>query len=284
MLFAGVFRTSKFVRRQGSDLSLNPGNRAAFVFGASLGLLAILVHSFTDFNMHIPANAILTIGLMALLSSHLRFATERFWIGTGLIGTILATALGLGGLIYLGDQGWQHAREYVWLQRAASEKSYTLTRLDALKRAAAIEPMNFETVHEIGETFRQMSWQGDEDYPMLAQEAIQWFQRAARLNPYDPYNSMRIGMCLDWLGRHEEAAPYFEQALKRDPNNYYVLAHQGWHFVQTGDYRAAKRWFERSLEVLNQWHNPIAWTYLEIVNRKLKEPPAAASSDGRFTR
>jgi len=34
-------------------------------FGKDLGLVAILVHSLTDFNMHVPANAILAIALMA---------------------------------------------------------------------------------------------------------------------------------------------------------------------------------------------------------------------------
>src|ERR1041384_5182850 len=58
-------------------------NKFAFVLGASVGLVAILVHSIVDFNMHIPANAILAIALMALLTGHLRFATDRYWISAG---------------------------------------------------------------------------------------------------------------------------------------------------------------------------------------------------------
>src|SRR6266542_1850504 len=141
-----------------------------------------------------------------------------------------------------------------------------------------------ETAYEIGEILRAQSWEGNNDYQSLAEGAMTWFQRALALNPHDAYSAARMGMCLDWIGKSEAAGAYFEQAYKLDPNGYYMLALQGWHRVQLGKYADARDWFERSLEVLNQWHNPIAWTYLEIVNRKLKEPPAAASSDGRFTR
>jgi len=83
-------------------------------------------------------------------------------------------------------------------------------------------------------------------------------------------------MCLDWLGRHTEAGPYYERAFECDPNNYYVLAHLGWHFVQTEDYATAKLWFERSYRI-KWWDNPIADSYLTIINRKFKDAPASES-------
>jgi len=58
--------------------------------------------------------------------------------------------------------------------------------------------------------------------------------------------------------------------VKRDPNNYYVLAHQGWHFFQAKDYQAAKSWFDLSIKI-RWWDNPIANNYLAIIERKLKE-------------
>ncbi len=135
--------------------------------------------------------------------------------------------------------------------------------------------MNFDTAYEVGEALRRLSGQGYLGYEKLATEAIEWFQRAARLNPFDPYNPLRIGMCLDWQGRHEEAAPYYEKALKLDPNNYELVAHQGWHFVQTGDYATAKQWFERSYKLELSERNTIAPRYLSIIERKLKETAAS---------
>ena len=299
LLFWGVLKTWRYVCREQSAFGTKPGNRAAFVMGASIGLVAILVHSVTDFNMHVPANAIVAVTLMALLSGHLRFASERYWVSLMLWSRILVTTIGLGSLAYLGEQGWRRGREYLWLDRAEHEQLAVKAKTDqanhspengpamldlartstaatkeyvlALKQAATAEPMNFETTYELAETLRKMSYQGLKGYQQLAEEAIKWFQQGARLNPYDPYNPMGIGMCLDWLGQHAEAGLYFETAVKLDPNNYLVLALLGWHHVQIEEYAAAKASFERSLRLQHAWHNSVAAAYLPIAQRKLDE-------------
>ncbi len=61
---------------------------------------------------------------------------------------------------------------------------------------------------------------------------------------------------------------YFSQAEALDPNGYYTVAIVGWHYVQIGDYAAAKPWFERSLR-LEANDNDIARSYLELVEQKL---------------
>ena len=78
--------------------------------------------------------------------------------------------------------------------------------------------------------------------------------------------------CLDWLGQTSEAARWYEEALRRDPLNYYVAAIRGWHAVQVGQWQEARDWFQRSLEI-KIWPNPIARRYLRIAERKLKETP-----------
>ena len=68
---------------------------------------------------------------------------------------------------------------------------------------------------------------------------------------------------------------YFDRAAQLDPNGYFTMANIGLHYVQLGDFAAAKPWFERSSRL--QWQdNPIALSYLEIVKRKLME---AATND-----
>ena len=114
-----------------------------------------------------------------------------------------------------------------------------------------------------------------DDYRPLASTALDWFQRAKELNPYYAYAFMRYGMCLHWLGRHDEAASSFQRALQLDPNGYYTVAHQGWHCVQLGDWEKARQWFEKSL-ALKPTDNPIASSYLDIANRRLQEAQPAA--------
>ena len=103
------------------------------------------------------------------------------------------------------------------------------------------------------------------------QEAIEWFRRSAALNPYDPYPLMREGMCLHWLGRHDQAGPLFEKAFSLDPHSYYAHAHLGWHYTQQKQWEKAKESFEKSL-ALNSTHNPIATSYLKIVEDKIAHP------------
>lgn len=270
LLFWGLGRTWKYVQRNGSNLSSPKSNRWAFLLGGGVALLAILLHSFVDFNMHIPANAIVVVTLIALLTSQLRFATDDYWVRLRWWLRGLVTLAGLAVLAYLG---WQDARrwsEYGWLQQVKATRDYTNERVELLRKAQAAEPMNPDTVYNLGENLRGLSWLGNAGYEDLARQAMNWFELGMRLNPYDTYNPMRYGMCLHWMGRHAEAEPFFEKALKLDPNNYYVVAHEGWHRVQLGDYAGARLWFEKSLK-LKPVNNLIAQSYLGIVTRKISE-------------
>ena len=268
LLAWGVVRTWRFVLRSERDLGSKRSNKFAFVLGASAGLVAILIHSIVDFNMHIPANAIVVVTLMALLSGHLRFATEQYWFTARLWAKLLASAVLAAGLVYLGYQEIHRARELVWLRRAEQKSNSAPEQAAALENAFAIEPKNFETAYAIGQVYQSQSWAGAGEYREQAEQAMRWFERGWKLNPFDPYNYLHYGMCLDWTGRRTESWPYYEKAVERDPNGYYMTAFVGWHYVQTGDYAAARTWFERSRRL--EWsENTIADTYLPTLNQKM---------------
>ena len=269
LLGSGTVRTWKSVGGIQSDLG-GRGNSTKFalVLGASLGLLAILFHSVVDFNLHIPANAILAVTLMALLSSCTRFATDNYWFTARLPVKFLATAFLLAGIGYFGAQEIRRAQEEHWLEQARQASDLSPERIAALKKAATIEPLNAATAYSLGETLRLQSWEGGEDYAELAEQAMKHFARAAQLNPHDGYNFLRTGMCLDWIRQHEKAEPFYERASALDPNGFFTTAYVGWHYVQANDYAAAKVWFERSLSL--DWNeNIIAETYLKICDQKL---------------
>ena len=48
-----------------------------------------------------------------------------------------------------------------------------------------------------------------------------------------------------------------------------MVANIGWHYVQIGDYAAAKQWFERSIKLGGR--NNTALNYLLICETKLEE-------------
>ena len=270
----GVFRSWKFVQRAQDDFSAKRSNKSSFVMGSALGLLAILLHSAVDYNMHVPANALLVVTMMALVCGHFRFATERYWVSLGWplrLVTTAVLALTLGGL---GIQAWRKTQECIALNQADRTTDFSTEQLSALQRAFTAEPKNFETAYKIGECLRLRGWEGGEGSQSRLAEAMQWFKQAMELNPYDPYSFTRHGMCLHWLGKHEEAAFYLKRAYELDHNNYYIVAHVGWHYAQLKDWVSAKKWLERSL-LLQGNKNTIATSYLEIVNRKLAEATSA---------
>ncbi|HTY86260.1 MAG TPA: O-antigen ligase family protein [Candidatus Acidoferrum sp.] len=267
---AGLKKTWKHVRPSENDFGRGLSNRFAFFLGASTGLLALAIHSVVDFNLHIPANAILGVTLLALLTGNLRFTREPYRQPVGLPLQVLVTLVLLGGVIYLGVQGWHRAREAYWLARAAQAPLYSPAQVAALESAYAAEPQNSETTYALGEAYRVESFDGGQNYRQLADQAMQWYDRGMKLNPHDGYNYLRHGMCLDWLDKPTEAAPYFSRADTLDPNGYYTAANVGWHFVQIEDYAAARPWLERSLR-LEKKGNGAAAPYLEIAERKLTE-------------
>ncbi len=264
----GLAKTWPHVRREENDFGHGQSNRFAFFLGAVCGLAALAVHSAMDFNLHIPANALIGVTLLALLASNLRFATERHWFRVRLPVTLALTFM-LGAVaVYFTSQDWRRGGEAWWLARAEKLPFFSPARAAALQQAFAHEPKNFQTAYEIGECFRTQSLDGGQDFTALAQAAMDWYARGTGLNPHDGYDFLRTGMCLDWIGKHAEAEPFFSAAEARDPNGYYMTANIGWHFVQTGDYAAARQWFLRSLK-LDSHNNNIAQNYLRICESKL---------------
>jgi len=282
----GLVKTWSAVRPTQRDIGdRKRSNKFAFVLGASTGLVAILIHSFVDFNMHIPANAMVTITLMALLSSHLRFATDRYWVTAGPGLKAIASLLLLAGIVYFGQQEWRLGSEYVWLDRADRASPYSPEQATFLTRAFAIEPKNPDTAYKIGEAYRVQSSEGGSRYEGqnfegltyrdLATRAMEWFARSSKLDPWNAYSFSNYGWCLDWLGRPAESGPYFDKANQLDPNGYYTLAQIGMHYFEMGELAASKPWFERSIRL--QWaDNPISKTYLQLANDRLME---AATND-----
>jgi hypothetical protein len=274
----GVLKSWRAVGRTPELGGITRSNRFALMLGGSAGLVAILVHSAVDFNFHIPANAILAVTLLALITGHLRFASERFWFRGGTIIRVLVSAGLIGGAAYLSQQGWRQASEFVWLRRAGESALYSPQQIEQLKGAWAVEPKNPETALALGEAFRHESqeggtyYEGQEgvDYRVLAQRAMEWYERGVKLNPWDCRNYSGYGWCLDWLERSGESAPWFARAEELDPNNYFNLLAIALHYVQLEDFAAAKPWFERSRRL--EWQdNIVASNYMAIVDQRLTD-------------
>jgi O-antigen ligase/Flp pilus assembly protein TadD len=279
LVIAGLVSTWRKVRPATRDIAQKTGsNKYAFLFGASLGLLAIMLHSVVDFNLHIPANAILAVALTALLTGYTRFSTDRFWFRARAWLRVPITLILVATVCVLAQQGVGQFQEHTWLARAEASPAFSTRQIYCLKQAFIVEPKNGETAWQVGEALRRQAQEGGYhyedaaagDYPSLTREAMEWFQRSAKLNPLNNNPWLGYGWCLDWLERHEEAEVYFWKAEQLDPNNYFNMFKIGLHYVEKGDYSAARPWFERSIR-LQADPTKIAVPYLAIANDRLME-------------
>ena len=214
---------------------------------------------------------LIAVTLLGLLASNLRFATKRYWLRARLPLQVALTVV-LGGLmVYVAAQGWRSAGEALWTHRAEVQPIYSSEQAATLQKAFDYEPGNYLTAYNIGECFRVQSLDGGDNYADLAQKALNFYDTGIRLNPDDAYCQLRAGMCLDWLGQHDEAEKRYSAAELRDPNGNFVVANIGWHYVQIGDYAAARQWFIRACKLSN-WKNEIALNYLfQICQPKLMQ-------------
>ena len=256
------------MQRSVSDLSRKQSNRAAIVSGASAGLVALAVHSFFDFNMHIPSNAFVALALLALITFHIRFATERYWFTARWPTAIAACIVLIASLSYVVPQTITRTQELRLLRRAEALPDGHTDKLALLKRAFALQPGNFETAFQIGAQLRALAFIGHEHSDREAEEALSWFRRAQTLNPWEVRALTYAGTCLDWLGRREEASPYFVRALELDPNYWETRYMMGWHKFQLEHYQEARDWLLKSLQ-LNWTHNADAQTYLSLSEKML---------------
>ncbi len=269
LLWRGAGKTWRNVSRGEGNLGWKRSDRAAVLLGAGLGLIAMGIHSFFDFNLHIPANALICTLLVGLVASHERYATRSVWVRSKWRLEIPLAIFGILCAGFLAAEGIHGFREEYWTVRAETAATVG-EQVAAFHRAVVIEPKNPELVAKLAEVYRLGSWEGGDGWEWLAQRALFYFQKAVKLNRWDPYPQLRIGMCLDWLGKAEEAERYFDRAVRLDPNNYYVALMRGWHALQKGDLAEAKKWIQRSLE-LKPWENWIAKRYLSVVEERMKE-------------
>jgi O-antigen ligase len=265
----GVVRTWRAVRRPSNDFGARRSDRTAFLMGGSAGLVAPMLHCLVDFNMQIPADAITVIILMALIAAQARFVTEGYWKNPERAGKLLLTVLAAGIVWYLTAQGVRAGRETFWLHRGKGGKVSWDQALLCLKKAHESEPANPQTDYLLGEALRVASKQGNAGYQDEAREAVQWFSRGLEVNRFDARFPLRLGMCLDWIGRPQEATPYFDTAERLDTNNYYIALEEGRHYAALGDFAHAKNWMERSLYI--RWTQEALTSY-ELLMKNMADP------------
>jgi hypothetical protein len=269
-----LWRCWPFLSRGGGISDNSNSTRLATVAGGGIGLLALAIHGVVEFNLAIPANALVAATLLGVVVLHIRFATEGFWLSLGLVGRGVTLLLATSAVALLGWQGTRKTAEAWHLERAADQPGENAEKELSLRRATMAEPNNPDTWLQLGENLRYRSFDGGDDFEALALAGIEAFQRVVVLNPFDPYGYARQAMCLGWIGRHEDATTLMLEASERDPNGKHVMAVRGWQQFQAGNLQEAAIWLGKSLNTPHK-KDPLAELFGPIVARELARQRAA---------
>ena len=235
---------------------INPLEQSAFAVGAMTAVSAILLHSIVDFNMHIPANALLILTLMGLTTAMdndptVRSRTEmpravRIVLALALLAV---TATGLRAAL-----GISLASRNMFLGTSFKEVNAWDTALGYFTRAVKWDPKSPELWARIGDVYRVRSAlrvdnpQGTEQQDLAARAQSAYLQSVA-LNPYESEVWLRLAIAYELAGEIAQARSCYDQALAVDPNNVFSFLRLGIFLLRNGDELAGAAALHRSAQL-----------------------------------
>ncbi len=195
------------------------GDELALAIAALAALVGFAAHSFIDFNLHIPGNALVVAFLCGILAQP-SMSGENTVPPPRLTTVAARWALPALGGVLLGFAILTWPGEYFteWARIGLRNEEYSAAAARA-KRACRLDPWNPFAFFYLGEAHRLAVPQQPEYVGRQASRAgaEQAFAAGLRLFPQDENLLVRRGQVLDGLGRFDEAEASFQAALAADP-------------------------------------------------------------------
>ena len=199
-------------------------NNLALQLAALSAVAAYVVHSVFDFNLHIPANALLLAFVFGIIANPgVRGANEPAPPGKGhLFGRMVVPALGVIVLIQCarllpGEYYAERARTALRDEQLGSAIRYSLQGL-------AHERHNPDLFAYLGRARLGVGYDMVDPAAQASfyRAAIDAFENASRIAPLEQTFPLTLGLLYDLLGRFEEAEKVLQRALELDPRSVYV--------------------------------------------------------------
>jgi O-antigen ligase len=221
---------------------------------------ALLIHSFFDYNLHIPANALLLFSLVGLAVGRVKAEKPPHWSTLSLapLGRWLGWGVMLMGLVY----GAEVART------AVSDITYETALLrageipipnsiGAAEEAVRDDPGNGSAWAFLGDLRRlQASQEGDNDNRLSdGRKALEAYREALQANPLDDSLHARMGLTLDLMQNYPDALPHYLEAVNAQPHNGQFWFWLGNHFAASGDAKQAVE----SYTLMGRCFHPPEW-------------------------
>jgi len=195
------------------------GHGAALCLGALASLAAMAIHSFFDFNMQIPVNALLAAACVGILANvGVEGVGGRVGFG-GRLPWVMVAALSGGWLLLASGQAVRP--EFYWLRAEnALLTSDWPGAADLARRGIALQPSHPRLHRTLGEAlFLQGKYARTfAERALFYQEASVEFATAIALAPLDWTNHRLAAECLYFSQRFQKASLAVIEAMALNPN------------------------------------------------------------------
>ena len=237
-------------------------NSLALTAAAISSVVAYLVHSLVDFNLHIPANACLMAFIFGILanpggSSPLTAAAHDEgaarsshwlrWVPAGLGLWLAASALPKWPAEYHAER----ARRLLSDWRLLDSAEIANQAAEFSRKGLASDPNNPELFYDLGESQVALAMQAEDpgERKRLYEESIASYKGAVQLAPQDVRYVLCLAWSLDATGRLDEAETVFATAFQLDPNSGKVHASFAAHLHLRGELEKAEAEYSQSREL-----------------------------------
>jgi O-antigen ligase len=196
-------------------------NNLALQIGALCAVAAYMVHSVVDFNLHIPANALLLAFVFGMLANAGAPGTTgqsgsaRFFLGWRLVAPALAIVLTVQCIRLLPGEYFTERARRLWSDDNPAEAiTYAL-------RALEKEKQNPDLYDYLGRARTDLAETISEPRPResLYFQAIEDFEKGRALAPLDKTFPLELAFVYDALARFPEAEWMFYEARALDPKS-----------------------------------------------------------------
>lgn len=237
------------LRRLCNALTSARSDSLALVLGATAAVTALMAHSVVDFNMHIPANALVFAFLFGVLCNP--------GIGTPGIdrldddpsrGTlVLRGGLAVLGIAMLAGIAFRYNGEKWTEQSRVSLRNHDYPAcIEQANLAIKADPSNPNPYFYQGEALRltALGMRIPSLRTVLFEKAIAAYHISQRLFPQDENLLIRLGQALDGAWRLEEAQAAYLEAISWDPNHGIFYAYYAAHLQLAGQQEEANKYRE----------------------------------------
>lgn len=206
----------------GSPVSL----KAAIQTGAMSSLAAFAIHSFFDFNMQVPANALLGCVSLAILASPGRsFSSERVSVLASrlAITIVLAAAMGLGWTSWNclnSELAWIRADSALALGNSEVALEFAESGIQSNPKHSALAATGGRVALALG----KYTGFPEQERRRLLQRSVELSSIAKQGEPGDAWHLMNLAHAYDNLGNFAQAAPLHRAAIAQAP--YYATPYE----------------------------------------------------------